>query len=111
MLSPDARARYSRHLLVTEIGEAGQARLLATRVKLCPGGHPLAAEVATRYLEAAGVCVTTRREPAVGVMVPSAEVLAAREPRPELEAVEAALAGALAALDVVRGTLGWERRR
>ena len=38
MLSPDQRERYSRHLRLAEIGEAGQARLSAARVLVVGAG-------------------------------------------------------------------------
>ena len=37
-LSPDQRRRYSRHLLIPEVGEAGQERLLGGRVLLIGAG-------------------------------------------------------------------------
>lgn len=50
VLSPEQRERYSRHLKVPEVGEAGQARLLDSKVLLlgagglgCPAGLYLAA--------------------------------------------------------------------
>src|SRR5919198_6241465 len=37
-LSPEQRARYSRHLLIPEVGEEGQQRLLDARVLLIGAG-------------------------------------------------------------------------
>ncbi|HWG55945.1 MAG TPA: molybdopterin-synthase adenylyltransferase MoeB [Gaiellaceae bacterium] len=52
-LSPEQRARYSRHLLIPEVGEAGQQKLLASRVLLIGAGG--LGSPASLYLAAAGV--------------------------------------------------------
>ena len=52
-LTPAQRARYSRHLLIPEVGEAGQQRLLASRVLLIGAGG--LGSPASLYLAAAGV--------------------------------------------------------
>ena len=52
-LTAQQRARYSRHLLIPEVGEAGQLRLLASRVLLIGAGG--LGSPASLYLAAAGV--------------------------------------------------------
>jgi molybdopterin/thiamine biosynthesis adenylyltransferase/rhodanese-related sulfurtransferase len=52
-LTPDQRERYSRHLLIPEVGEEGQEKLLNAKV-LCLGAGGLGSPVAL-YLAAAGV--------------------------------------------------------
>ena len=52
-LSPQGRMRYSRHLLIPEVGEEGQLRLLDSRVLLIGAGG--LGSPASLYLAAAGV--------------------------------------------------------
>ena len=52
-LSPEKRARYSRHLLIPEIGEEGQLKLLDSRILLIGAGG--LGSPASLYLAAAGV--------------------------------------------------------
>ena len=52
-LAPEQRQRYSRHLLIPEVGEAGQLRLLESRVLLIGAGG--LGSPASLYLAAAGV--------------------------------------------------------
>jgi molybdopterin/thiamine biosynthesis adenylyltransferase/rhodanese-related sulfurtransferase len=52
-LSPEKRTRYSRHLLIPEIGEEGQFKLLDSRVLLIGAGG--LGSPASLYLAAAGI--------------------------------------------------------
>jgi molybdopterin/thiamine biosynthesis adenylyltransferase/rhodanese-related sulfurtransferase len=52
-LEPDQRRRYSRHLLIPEVGEEGQLKLLDSRVLLIGAGG--LGSPASLYLAAAGV--------------------------------------------------------
>lgn len=52
-LGPEARERYSRHLLIPEVGESGQLRLLSSKVMMVGAGG--LGSPAAYYLAAAGV--------------------------------------------------------
>jgi molybdopterin/thiamine biosynthesis adenylyltransferase/rhodanese-related sulfurtransferase len=52
-LSPEQRSRYSRHLLIPEVGEEGQQKLLDARILLIGAGG--LGSPASLYLAAAGV--------------------------------------------------------
>ena len=54
-LSAEARTRYARHLHLPQLGEAGQARLVSTRLKPSLDADAGAREVALCYLTRAGL--------------------------------------------------------
>jgi hypothetical protein len=54
LTEPQVR-RYSRHVLVPDVGGTGQARLLAATVSLDFAADPAATTVAATYLAAAGI--------------------------------------------------------
>ena len=83
------KQRYARHLLLSEVGPGGQERLCAARFR---AGSSLAEQVAAEYLRRAGL-----RQDAAGspvVVTPTDEPL------------DAALAGAFAAVERIKAELG-----
>ena len=53
MFDASQRARYSRHLLLPEIGEAGQRKLLSAKVRVIDAANSEVAIVALDYLRRA----------------------------------------------------------
>ena len=102
MLSPHDRKRYARHLLLAEIGPAGQARLLAQTVALPASADARAAEVAVDYLRRAGVTVGELGEV---VALPDSAAVRALAGRSELHEATAALLGAFAAVEAIKSAL------
>jgi hypothetical protein len=103
MLSAADKKRYARQVLLTEIGLAGQARLLQVAVALPAGADARAAELAVDYLQRAGL----RVDPDAGavVAVPAPDAVRALAGRPELDEAAAALAGAFAAVEAIKHAL------
>jgi hypothetical protein len=112
--------RYARHLLLREIGEAGQALLCAARVRVPNAVDARAAAVAREYLVRAGLSVVhadasceapdALGADAVGISVELTAIderacheLAGRHD--ELEPAAAALAGAFAAVEAIKAVL------
>ena len=95
--------RFARHLLLAEIGPAGQARLCAARVRIADEADARAARVARDYLERAGLEVDAAGGDAVEVA--RAEAVRALAGRAELEEAAAALAGAFAAVEAIKAQL------
>ena len=114
-LSARERTRYARQLLLPQLGEAGQARLLAARVRAASGADPGALSVASEYLQRAGLRMAAASGERNGGettgacivelsgLAPSAVVEVAGEPA--LEEAARALLGALAAVDALRAVV------
>jgi hypothetical protein len=97
------RVRFARHLLLPEIGQSGQARLLAASVRVSEGADEGALAVAREYLERAGVRL--EREGEHTLSLPSQAEVAALAGSPELVEAARALTGALAAVEAVKAVL------
>jgi len=102
-LDAAARRRYARQLLLGEIGEAGQERLLAARFRSSAPSDPSAFAVAAAYLRRAG-CV----EGASGaeVRVPDAAAIDRLAGRASLREPAAAVVGAFCAVEHLKSVLG-----
>lgn len=119
-ISAHDRARYARHLLLPQLGEAGQARLLATTLGTPPDADQGALAVAARYLTRAGVCVEVAKDmeatshEAVGgslsLRVPDSDEITRIAGRPALIEAARALAGALAAVNAIKEAARIEAR-
>jgi len=106
MLPASARQLYARHLLLAEIGEAGQTRLCAARVALPQRMDPRVAQVARDYLERAGLCVDAGSvEHEAGALLGQTAQLCALAGDASLEPAAGALLGALAAVEAIKAAL------
>jgi len=102
-LDATARRRYARQLLLGEIGEAGQERLLDARFRREAGGDADAYAVAADYLERAG----SAADPSGAVLrVPSTSALRRFAGAPALEESAAAILGAFSAVEHLKEVLG-----
>ena len=115
-LSARERARYARQLLLPQLGEAGQARLLAARVHAPRGADASALSVASEYLERAGMRVVleserdrpdTASECTLELSGLAPDEVARVAGEPALQEAARALVGALAAVDAVRAVVGF----
>ena len=109
-LSERDRARYARHLLLSQLGEAGQERLLAAELHAPTDADRGALEVARTYLTRAGAAVSVELalDDAVGPMldVPSSAALAQIAGSFELLPAARALCGALSAVQAIKRVTG-----
>jgi len=110
-LSAHDRTRYARHLLLPQLGEAGQARLLATRLRAQSAADLGVLEVARTYLVRSGVTLVDA--PRAGAQddtqelpLPTESEVARVAGRPALTEAARALLGALAAVDAIRTATG-----
>jgi hypothetical protein len=103
-LGPAQRARYARHLLLPELGEAGQLKLLAARVRPTEGADGEAWEVARDYLARAGVEEDAAQGTPVALL--DASQLAALAGEPRLTEAAKVLAGALCAVEAIKRFAG-----
>ena len=102
-LDAEARRRYARQLLLGEVDEGGQARLLEARFRRPQGCDPDAFAVAADYLERAGCSLT---EDGVHLAVADETSVLRFAGAPSLRAPAAAVMGAFAAVEHIKDTLG-----
>lgn len=103
-LTDAQRSRYARHLLLPELAEQGQSRLVASRARFDAAADAGAREVAQSYLSRAGV----QDDAALGtpVAVASEAEVARLAGRAELTEAARAVAGALAAVEAIKALAG-----
>lgn len=107
MLSDADKARFSRHLLLSEIGTAGQSRLCAARVRLPDAGDTRAGEIAREYLLRAGIDVVAGGTAAAReVPVASPFDVTRLGADPSLDEAAAWFAGAFAAVEAIKSIVG-----
>jgi hypothetical protein len=102
------RRRYARQLLLSEIGEPGQERLLAARFRPSPGCDAKAYAVAADYLQRAGASFDPAGQ---GLRVAEADAVARLAGDPGLHEPAAVIAGAFAATEHLKEVLGIGRAR
>jgi hypothetical protein len=121
-LSGRDRSRYARHLLLPQLGEAGQERLLAAHVCANGDADPGALAVAQCYLARAGVGRTERARSETGgepgepvpaddrcaspLRVATSTEVSAMAGVPALHEAARALSGALSAVDAMLSVVG-----
>lgn len=106
MLDARARTLYGRQVLLPEIGNEGQAKLLDARVVL-EGGPSQGAAVCKDYLQRAGIQVVSQADDAVPVSLPAApqvEKLSGGDPA--LCVAAEALVGAFVAVETIKAATG-----
>jgi hypothetical protein len=109
-LSLDAasRRRYARQILLAEIGERGQERLLESRFRRTPGSDEGAFAIAAEYLGRAGCSLDESGE---ALRVPDESAVRGFAGSPALEAPAAAVIGAFCAVEHLKAALGMKAPR
>jgi hypothetical protein len=102
-LDAAARRRYARQLLLGEIGEQGQERLLDAGFCRGAGGDVDAFAVAAEYLKRAGCSC---QESGAAVHVPTESAVMRFAASPALREPAAAIMGAFSAVEHLKAVLG-----
>jgi len=102
-LDAAARRRYARQLLLGEIGESGQERLLEAGFHRDADGDADAYAVAAEYLERAGC---SHEESGAAVHVPNESAVMRFAASPTLRDPAAAIMGAFSAVEHLKEVLG-----
>ncbi|UCH30781.1 MAG: hypothetical protein JSV06_07075 [Myxococcales bacterium] len=102
-LDAAARRRYARQLLLGEIGEAGQKRLLTARCRRGSAADADAFAVAAEYLRRAGCSIDEGGEE---VRIPDAVAVSRFAGTTSLHETAAAVVGAFCAVEHIKATLG-----
>ena len=103
MLNDVQKSLYARQILLSEIGQAGQAQLCAAALSIPPGADARAGAVAAEYLRRAGVQVTSQAPPLTAAGTAEVEALAGE---PLLAECAAWLAGSWAAVEAIKACTG-----
>ncbi len=102
-LDAAARRRYARQLLLGEIGESGQERLLEAGFRRGANGDAGAYAVAAEYLERAGC---SEDDSGAELRVPDASAVMRFAGSPALREPAAAVMGAFSAVEHLKEVLG-----
>jgi len=102
-LPPEQLRLYGRHVVLPEIGEAGQRRIGASRPLIAADGSPGAAQWALSYLDRAGFA--GRDGSPSPVDLPSDDDVRRIAGRPELLHAAELFAGAFAAVERIKASV------
>lgn len=105
MSAVDDKLRYARHLLLAEIGEAGQRRLCAAGFRIGASADPRVAAVAGDYLTRSGM-QTLPSGASDALALPGSEQVACLAGDVALQEAAAALLGAYAAVEAIKACVG-----